>query len=257
MSARIIKGSVIQPENDPLDKGLVGEWRFDKNTGGIVPDYSGYEITARSRTQGFPAWVTTSVGIAAFFDRINNHDLYTNYTFNTPQFSYEAYFTWTGFSWNAILAEGNANGRAILVDDSDNVYPYNIAAMKVAISQDTWYHVVCTYDGNDGWIYLDGKFRATETYVADAGGTFTIGSYNAGLNPLGGKVALVRVYDRVLIANEVAARYQIVRKRMQTFGGERRITAALFAAAAAGETLSVDRSVTNLNNWIRGVKIVG
>ena len=247
MSARYLRGSVIYNEHDPLDKGLVGEWRFDRNTGLLLPDYSGRGD--HGTLIGPPTWVTTQRGLALDFNGSGDHVLIaaspTLDISGTQPRSIEACFQFdTKANFEVIVDASdiaNNNLYRFQFDSSpDQLLQIQIkeAIVSVAAKSATapvagvWHHGVGTYDGINLIVFLDG---VPGTPVAATGINLTldnvkIGEYHGGGFNFDGRIALVRVYNRALTPAEARARYELCLRRMQTFGGERRFPVGFVAA---------------------------
>jgi Concanavalin A-like lectin/glucanases superfamily len=90
--------------------------------------------------------------------------------------------------------------------------------LNATAHKNRWMHIVATYDGSETAggvkIYIDGIRSDTNS---DIGGTYTgmsntgksveIGSYNAGLNNLNGKIDDVRIYNYALTPAQIAWDY--------------------------------------------------
>ena len=78
----------------------------------------------------------------------------------------------------------------------------------VTLSADTWYHIALTWDGTNYVVYVDGVSEASGTYtglstlnsIADIGNT---GNSNERIETFQGLLDEVRIYDRVLSADDV------------------------------------------------------
>lgn len=215
---------------DPLDRGLVGEWRFDPHTGLILPDYSGYG--KHGDLVGIPDWVTAQYGPALDFDGTND----------AVDCGSGIFGTLTRVSWEVFGAAGAVGAHRSPCGDADNAaqgftwFTIGGAGTRIHIWGATgkveaefahaissgWHHWICAYDSvaqNVKW-YEDGVQILSQACNAGAitsSNTFHIGRWGLGLwDPRwDGQIALVKVYRRALSAAEVRARHQICLKRAQ------------------------------------------
>ncbi len=104
-------------------------------------------------------------------------------------------------------------------DDGDGVMTYLIC--PTAFTPGTWYHVVGTYDGKQMRIYLDGKLEASSPAQSGAinypdHGWYELGAYHDDDEqyPAQGSLSEASVYDRVLSADEISARFTAGSKRL-------------------------------------------
>ena len=159
---------------DPLDRGLVGEWRFDRDTGLVVPDYSGNANTGEI-TPGNGGWVSTEYGPAYKFDGAASYVLLgTNVEpiHSTLQGSFECFFR-TDELTDVTALFGAADTTAADPYMSFNVRQNNIRVIArsgltgldiidtntgIISSTSAWYHLVVTGngDGTQWIIYVNG-----------------------------------------------------------------------------------------------------
>jgi len=81
------------------------------------------------------------------------------------------------------------------------------------IETSTWYHLVITYDGTEAFSYIDTILKNSDNTIASPLDTctddFTIGSKRSGsaANVFNGDIDDVRIFNRVITADEIAALY--------------------------------------------------
>ena len=89
-------------------------------------------------------------------------------------------------------------------------------ARTTALNDDRWHFVAAAHDSGTGRmvLYVDGVRRGatTENFGAidDGGMPLRIGMSSQGLHPFNGLIDKVRIYNRVLSAEEIKARYDAV-----------------------------------------------
>lgn len=203
-----------------LSKGLVGCWLFNEGAGWKYNDSSG-NGNHGTQTAAFFSWVGGKLGSAIRSPGSQNSRIVVP---NTPElrgFSQVSVSVWVKVSvntsggiigdWNAdscgwllyYSASGTKIGFAIKNVAEDGVYSFT-----GAVSLNTWYHVVGTYDGVNVRIYLDSVLISTQpqtglvnTALGPANDIW-IGGY--GSNELAGDIDNIMVYNRTLSALEVA-----------------------------------------------------
>lgn len=225
------KITVNSNQNTFLKNGLVGMWSFNG------PDISGTTAYDRSGqgnngtlTNG-PKPVIGKVGQGLSFATLNN---YVNV--GATIFSSNAPFTISAWVNPSVVNNNNmrifdvanaGDGFWLGMDQTTgnkfNINLYNgtgtnINSTTVAVVN-RWYHVVATYNGTVGYIYVNGVLEnsATDGYNGGGtrymfiGGTGGTGSGNHGAygDDWNGKIDEVRVYNRALTAAEITSLYQI------------------------------------------------
>lgn len=215
---------------DPLDRGLVGEWRFDKNTGLMLPDYSGYGN--HGTIQNSAGWTTTQSGIMLDMPNVagGSEHVLLGATYNyTDNFSVEtfaianAFSSWTGIFTN--LNDGTNIGWGLVIGDAILSFICNgggggsdaFADVDANPPVGTPFHLVGVRRNGTSYVYLNGVLQADtgDEAPATTSTDTVIGRWrheNDG-GYCNAAVGLCRIYDRVLTSNEVAARYQIVKAR--------------------------------------------
>lgn len=216
---------------DPLDRGLVGEWRFDPMSGLILPDYSGYGSDCTVETDC--SWVTDRYGPALHIPAAGYaRTTAVNHLNVTEAISVECFFRHIvavsyvylvhrhgSICWQLGMNKNNNHTVGWRINTT-GVVTVNSAAVTDVWSG--WHHTVATYNRVNTVCYLDG-IAGTPTAETNALNTdpvaLTIGATNVGSNNMNGRIALVRIYNRALSAAEVRARYEICLKRAQPMTG--------------------------------------
>lgn len=209
---------------DPLDRGLVGEWRFDPATGLVVPDYSGYGLHSSAVTGAPPpTWVGTRYGpglqcVAANSQSVTIDDApVLNLTTLTVE--------WFGLIGNGIVNTGLISKRGAVIDWTLHLrHNSTIRASTVGgfiTTAGTWsdgdfHHVVVVFNGANSFIYVDGNEEVSGNAgaITPTADPVAIGRV-ANAQYLEGVLLLARIYNRVPSAAEAQARYELCLKRNQ------------------------------------------
>ena len=214
---------------DPLDRGLVAEWRFDPVTGLMLPDYSGHGN--RGSINPTANWINTRYGPAleataanASFVTVPSSD-----ELSLTEFTLEIFMAWSELATAYVYAKDNGAG-------TENYYMYwHLGTTKYVFgfrgslgwrdheyvktpTLGDFYHIAITYDLARIKFYEDSVAvtddAETDTPVTGAGILF-MGSSAVSTLRVGGDIAIFRIYNRALTAAEVQARYQKCLKRGQ------------------------------------------
>ncbi len=210
-----------------LDAGLVASYLFSGDASdGSGNGYDGTLVGASPIADRFG-----EAGSAFYFDGVNDRiDLpaaVLNYE-RTDTFS-ESFWVKSNASGtgNNVIAKMQLSGavrglNVTLNDGLMNIYLVNyqpinrilVRNSKSVLNDNQWHHVVVTYDGSSTAagvaIYVDGERETTETVADNLTGSIlnnetpTIGSRNSA-KYYSGAIDDVRIYDRVLTADEVDA----------------------------------------------------
>ncbi len=203
--------SAIAAEKAP---GLVGEWKFESESGGVTPDSSG------SSNDGT---ITTAVASAGQFGRAYTYDgddLITTPTIAT--FSAGGDFSigvWVKRSDESAIAmilsqgDGTPSNEILFRFDADGKFRFSFTAddlvTDASISSTDWMYLVGTYraSDNDRNLYKDGALVKNDTASADLLATtvtMTIGRKRSDVVQFfKGIIDELRIWDRVLAPGEV------------------------------------------------------
>lgn len=230
------KVNAADASSESLERGLAAYWKLDENTGTSAADAS---VSGKTGTlTNSPTWGAGRIGSGVTLDGTNDYiDIGSSSALadNLSRFSVSTWFKTstttcpsancmlisklstgsfsTGIGW-ALLAEYNYMGQlGFLVQgptSSDWVAKYTDAD---TYDDGAWHHVLATYDSGTIIMYVDGSTVYTTT---NSGGT--IGSISNAVNVrigadtdgnyFPGTVDEVRIYDRVLSAEEAAKLYK-------------------------------------------------
>lgn len=161
---------------------------------------------------------------------LNGTSQYVGYDFNFDDldaFSIECVFvpgTVAG-TWHPLVANGlQANSGVMLSQNGDrilflipNVAYESLVADDIELQAGETYHVVATFDGTNGLVYVNGQLdTATRTFTkVSSGGDHTVIGASAAAAPyncwsstyLEGEIKGVSIYDKVLTQEEVTDRF--------------------------------------------------
>lgn len=114
-------------------------------------------------------------------------------------------FTQIGFNGNDFYAGRNVGGGNLLVQ-------------VATVTPNTWYQLVMTYNGSTADMYLNGVLIKSGQNIGSNGnsnGVHTLSTYalNVAAEPLNGRIAVARVYNRALSASEILQNYNAQKSR--------------------------------------------
>lgn len=210
---------------------LKGSWNFDEGSGSIAYDKSGNNnngTLTNNSSYSSPGWVDGKYGKALSFNGNNWVDCGTNSSLNTPpQFTQEAwiYPTITDDSYHGFLGyqpddntpSNNVRSACLYVSEKTRLhagfgnvtYWNSLLTGYNVITQNTWNHVVATFDGIYYKIYVNG----IEKYYTSALEGKT--PYPTPIRYIGrvndyfkGSIDEVRIYNRALTSEEISDLYQ-------------------------------------------------
>ncbi|TXH00473.1 MAG: LamG domain-containing protein [Candidatus Moraniibacteriota bacterium] len=220
-----INSSSSQPQGTGrLDSGLAGYWQLDDGSGTSATDSSTNGNTGTLNNG--PTWTTGQIGGAVDFDGSDDNIstsktmanlgtvsawVNTTATINSSASYYALYATASG---NSFFLSFNGFGGENRWDFS---YRGNfgttvriVGPTYTSNTQQGWHHLTATWDVNSGaTLYIDGQ-RASSTSTTTS--SFNSMSFGMSTNSLArwvGKLDEVRMYSRVLSADEVANLYRL------------------------------------------------
>ena len=209
-----------------LGADLMGEWRFDENTGIEAKDSSGYDNHGTLvNFSDPPDW--TDQGIfdnALVFDGVNDYvncgtdpslTLLNAITMEAWVFptSHANYPRIVKFG----VSESNSQGTHLQLTTSDyfRFYIGDGTVKRYASKQgnlNEWTHLVGTFDGQNVILYMNGVLADSSAFSAATTISYNnssryIGTFSSGSSPFIGTIDEVRVYDRALSSAEVYKLY--------------------------------------------------
>ena len=205
-------------------------WYF---TEGYGANSNGYRLTEAElmETDATSAWTDSGkVGKALSFDGSNDYvAVPTNNSIDTNNVSLSAWINSTNINKRyAVIAAKNYQYNIQLYDTTGRVafYVKNAsgtlysAVTDTALSNNTWYHIVGTFDGNNLKIYVDGVLLKTQVFsgtVISNDYDFLIGQQANNCTPspscvggnyyFAGKIDEVKIFNYALTADEVLTDY--------------------------------------------------
>jgi len=195
---------------------LVGWWKLDDERAGMAIDYSGWNHDGTP--EGDPQWVEGFQGDALAFDGAGD---YVDCG-NPPEFTIQDELTlacWIKVAaftvpWETIIAKGDNSYRMSRgPEDGDSIHFACTGTSgdhlngSTIVTDDSWHHVACVYDGVNRILYLDGF----EDARVSSTGQISASTYNLFIGEnsqqrsrnLTGLVDDVRLYNRALTEDEV------------------------------------------------------
>lgn len=218
---------------DPLDRGLVGEWRFERDTGSLLPDYSGN--VGHGSFIGAPVWTPTTVGMTLDFDGANDGIGIEDW----PTAKLACAENRCTVEFYAALDDTSQTEKYILNADSslqynciNIIFGYETRKYEtfwkngdartdgptLDIGDTSFHHIIVSWDGINLVWCCDGLHFASYTPSLDLSDQVLDRVYmgcstSTPHNPLNCKIALFRLYSRPLSEAEAAKRYAIVKTR--------------------------------------------
>lgn len=216
----------------------MGYWRFDEGSGTTVTDSSGNGNDGIATNM---SWVQGKVGDSGSFDGVSGDVLIAdNAAIQNIWDGGGSVSCWINFNSDGTNSrilqkapKGLTVGWSIFVSgESGGAMKLNLYQMfdgdagaskgrwrtGLVINTNQWHHIVIAYDSsstaNDPILYLDGvetSFPEVEApsgnYDTDVGQDLYIGDDSNGGNTVDGEIDEVRLYDKVLTAQEISALY--------------------------------------------------
>ena len=103
------------------------------------------------------------------------------------------------------------------ISTSDGLRQVNVGS---AFPSDKWTHIITSYDGQNGRIYVNGSLVATNSWSTTLpcntnSATLKIGGDGGTNRPLNGELPIAKIYNKVLTAEEVLNSFNSLRHRFE------------------------------------------
>ena len=207
-----------------IQSALQAYYKFDENTGTAVGSSTGQNCAIFS---GSGNWGTGKINSGGVFNGSSDHvdTASFNNKVNWASISVQAWVKTTDItSYPRIVANAwtdSANtGFELWELETDNKFAWTVgngttnqsAYQNSAMSFDTWYHVVGTYDGANVKLYVNGTLQTTQPALT---GSIALSTYAVGIGYeppfnsafVNGSIDEVALWDRALTQTEVTALY--------------------------------------------------
>jgi len=206
-----------------INAGLVGWWKFDENTGTSAYDSSGNGNTG-TLTNG-PTWTTGKINSALSFDgfddyvTIGNASVFNNFADMT--ISVWIYLNgWGTWDPSVICRKDWIYELHVMRDNKclefltgDNWGGGALRTANNSLTLGAWHHVVAVKDTATAkkYLYINGSLSASggSGYAPTGSNTAPVEISGPSGRAFDGKIDDVRVYNRVLSADDVTALYNV------------------------------------------------
>ncbi|HEY4525613.1 MAG TPA: LamG domain-containing protein [Candidatus Paceibacterota bacterium] len=209
---------------DVVNTGLAAYWKLDETVGDISYDFSGSDNNG-TWMNGPVSTSSCRFGSCMVMNGSNSYiQASSAIAFGTGSFSVSLWLKATGSdSYNAILDEGgpaNSNMPGYQLFLSGGSLRYNmsdgsdhwqelVVGGSPDLRDDTWHHVVWSYDGANSRFYFDNRLLDTDPWVYGTGSPtarFKIAS--SWVSGFRGQIDDFRVYSRAVSAAETETIYK-------------------------------------------------
>lgn len=211
-----------------LASGPVSWWKLDDSAAPYSNEVGAETLSVHAGDPTGGAIGLIGDGTSVDFDGVGDALLGQTVTADLSSFSAEAWVNLDAYQAPADISSSvyfvqTASSDSLncsIEDDGTlelNLYDDSAATNRLTLtptdvlSLNTTYHIVCTFDGTTGKIYLNGEEidSGTATAGMDLDTSFTayIGSHVSAPRELDGRIDSVSIYDRALSANEIRAHY--------------------------------------------------
>ena len=212
--------------------GPIGEWFFDEGSGQYARDNTGnggHFVLGGSASLQYsdPSWGSGLNGSCLKFDGANDYAMVGSSTMMdlTGDLSLEAWFrTDSTNNYLAIIdkryGSSAGSGYALYLDNGKprlSIYDGSTQGSDVMgtvdLRDNKWHHLIITYDGSMGTVYVDGELGSSRSMTRDPASSntrLTLGLRSSGWGgnmPFRGDIDQVAIFDRALSASEVRYRY--------------------------------------------------
>jgi hypothetical protein len=212
--SHLLMAAVLRPPRAAGDEAthLVAHWTFNEKAGEVVEDVSGNGFTG---IVSGAEWVEGEQGSALYFDGVDDEVVILD-TMAPPLQGTVTLWMKPELRGMLMRVLGGSDNFEILVNDFGRIVNQLFAAglsgleSEAPLIDDTWSHVAVTYDYVTGHqhIYLDGQLVGFQPSVAHRDPVscrLTLGNRTGMPDPFRGIIDDIRMYDRVLRAQEIVA----------------------------------------------------
>jgi hypothetical protein len=233
------------------EEGLVARWTFEEDSGEIVKDVSGNgrdgKLSGAIRTKDGDGYALSLDGFDDHVDFSDNAALGVGGALSVE--------TWIKPMREAhgeavLMGEGFDNspmpGTSALLTyyNGENVYWYignGGNGIRAPLKFRQWNHVVATFDGKHMWLWINGRKaadRESKFTKVTPRGVFRVGASGSSLaEKFLGLLDDVRVYNRALSADEIAAHFQAKMNVYCDLTWTKRVKATLYPYPQRNEVL--------------------
>ncbi len=274
------------------DSGLVGYWKLDDGSGTSASDAS-VNGNAGTLTNG-PTWTTGQIGSAVSFDGTNDYIGASSSSAFTDLSRFTA-CTWVNpidngssfpgvvntfnvgltSGWDLYLINGYTGGHGIGTSFKGTSSSGYIEANRAVVPFSQWTHVCASQDGDSTTnmrLYVNGSPTSADSSgnatgrQSDAGNQLSVGRYPDASDYYSGQLDEVRIYSRVLSADEVAQLYRLSAPTgtdtglvgYWSFNGQDMAATTAYDRSGAGNTGTLTNSPTKVIGKLgQGVSLDG
>ncbi|MCI0541009.1 MAG: LamG domain-containing protein [Verrucomicrobiales bacterium] len=235
--------------------GLVGHWRLNDEQGAQAADASGYNNHG-ILTDG-PVWTTGKFVGGLYFEGVDDFvDVADSASLNpTSALTLAAWFNSDNVAAGAMLLSKGANGTQYNLREFASSLRFRVRTSGVindlqvpyAFTDGVWYHVAGVYDGSKMQVFVNGApvgnvLARTGPISPDTVGVALGKRSGSPINYFNGTLDDVRIYNRALSADEIAALTNLTDDRSPDTAGLRINSIQL--APANGLTLALNLPAT-------------
>lgn len=222
--ARIAQGwSFSDGLRGALQMSMIGAWSFDDGSGTTARD--GWTEQNDGQLRNGPVWTEGIVNGALSFDGTNDYVNIPNDKILNPDYiTIEAWVYPTTYQYYAnivtkrypaqyILRFYYYTGRIQGYINSGGWKMCTTPAGATEVQLNKWTHLVLSYNGTQGRVYINGKISCTFNYtgrIASGGSSVRIGTYYTGATRterFRGKIDEVRIYEEALPSAVIQQHY--------------------------------------------------
>jgi hypothetical protein len=203
------------------DPDLVGHWKMNEGSGGILLDNSGNNYHATFGISDGIVWLPGKENLAVRFNGLNGR--YATVPHNaaldlTGQLSIGVWLRPTALANRQIVSKSGPNGYELSTFEGGQIEfrfnrdangsTYRLRSIKsYPTDGQTWIHVAVTFNGSRSELYINGVLDNVQTYsptsIISNTAPLQIGTRNVGSNKWVGDMDDLRLYKRALSSSEI------------------------------------------------------